>query len=112
MLDPSIGVARPYPGLRRSLADLRRLLEGSELYRSEAKNQDTLAKFGHGTPDDWIERNLYSRFNWQGVGLMLIIDLLLFGAIGLSEWAVQMLWIPVTAAGFGCPSSSNTISMP
>jgi stearoyl-CoA desaturase (delta-9 desaturase) len=75
------------------------LLTGSELYREEAKNQDTLAKFGHGTPNDWVERNIYSRFVWQGVGLMLIIDLALFGAIGLTVWAVQMLWIPVTAAG-------------
>jgi len=75
------------------------LLQGSELYRTEAKNQETLAKFGHGTPDDWIERNLYSRFSWQGVGLMLIIDLMLFGAIGAAIWAVQMLWIPITAAG-------------
>jgi stearoyl-CoA desaturase (delta-9 desaturase) len=75
------------------------LLQGSELYRSEAKNQETLAKYGHGTPDDWIERNLYSRFSWQGVGLMLIVDLMLFGAIGAAVWAVQMLWIPITAAG-------------
>ena len=75
------------------------LLEGSELYRSEAKNQETLRKYGHGTPDDWLERNLYSRYSWQGVGVMLIIDLLLFGAIGAAVWAVQMLWIPITAAG-------------
>ncbi len=75
------------------------LLEGSELYRTEAKNQETLAKYGHNTPDDWIERNLYSRFSWQGVGLMLIINLFLFGAIGAAVWAVQMLWIPITAAG-------------
>jgi len=75
------------------------LLTGSELYRTEAKNQETLRKFGHGTPDDWLERNLYTRFSWQGVGLMLIIDLMLFGAIGAAVWAVQMLWIPITAAG-------------
>ncbi|MBT9526509.1 MAG: fatty acid desaturase, partial [Rhizobacter sp.] len=75
------------------------LLTGSELYRGEAKNQETLAKYGHGTPDDWMERNLYSRFTWQGVGLLLITDLMLFGAIGLTVWAVQMLWIPITAAG-------------
>jgi stearoyl-CoA desaturase (Delta-9 desaturase) len=73
--------------------------QGSELYRAEAKNQETLARYGHGTPDDWIERNLYSRFSWQGVGLMLIIDVLLFGVAGLAVWAVQMAWIPVTAAG-------------
>ncbi|RQP26178.1 DesA family fatty acid desaturase [Piscinibacter terrae] len=75
------------------------LLEGSELYREEAKNQQTLAKFGHGTPDDWMERNVYSRFTWQGVGITLIVDLVLFGAIGAAVWAVQMLWIPITAAG-------------
>ncbi len=75
------------------------LLEGSELYRTEAKNQETLSKYGHNTPDDWLERNLYTRFSWQGVGLMLIVNLFLFGAIGAAVWAVQMLWIPITAAG-------------
>ena len=72
---------------------------GAEMYRAEAKNKETMAKFGHGTPNDWIERNLYSRFSWQGVGLMLIINVALFGAIGLTVWAIQMAWIPVTAAG-------------
>jgi stearoyl-CoA desaturase (delta-9 desaturase) len=75
------------------------LLTGVELYRAEAKNPETLAKYGKGTPDDWIERNLYTRYSWQGVGLMLIIDLLLFGAIGLTIWAIQMAWIPVWATG-------------
>ena len=75
------------------------LLRGAELYRAEAANAETRAKFGHGTPDDWLERNVYSRFGWQGVGLMLLADLWLFGAIGAAVWAVQMLWIPVTAAG-------------
>ncbi len=97
--------------------------QGAELYRKEAANAETLQKFGHGTPDDWIERHLYSRFSWQGLGLMLIIDLALFGAIGLTVWAVQMLWIPVTAAGvingighywgyrnFEAPDASTNIS--
>jgi len=75
------------------------LLTGAELYRKESKNLDTLARYGHGTPDDWVERNVYTRFSWQGVALMLIIDLTLFGALGLTVWAVQMMWIPVTAAG-------------
>ena len=75
------------------------LLKGSELYRAEAKNPETLAKFGHNTPDDWLERNLYSRHETLGVSLLLAADLLLFGAIGATVWAVQMLWIPVTAAG-------------
>jgi stearoyl-CoA desaturase (delta-9 desaturase) len=75
------------------------LLRGAELYRDESRNAETMAKYGHGTPDDWIERNLYTRFSWQGVGLMLAVDLVLFGPIGATIWAVQMMWIPVTAAG-------------
>jgi stearoyl-CoA desaturase (delta-9 desaturase) len=75
------------------------LLEGAELYRAETTNLETMEKYGHGTPDDWLERNVYSKYSWQGVGLMLIIDVLLFGAIGLTVWAVQMLWIPFLAAG-------------
>jgi stearoyl-CoA desaturase (Delta-9 desaturase) len=75
------------------------LLTGSELYRGESKNQETLTKYGQGVPDDWIERNVYTRHSVLGVSLMLIIDVLLFGAIGATVWAVQMLWIPVTAAG-------------
>ena len=72
---------------------------GAELYRAESKNLDTIQKFGHGTPDDWVERNVYTRFGWQGVGLMLIVNLVLFGAAGAAVWAVQMLWIPFWAAG-------------
>lgn len=72
---------------------------GSELYRDEAKIADTLEKYGRGTPDDWVERNVYSRYSWQGVGLMLMVNFMLFGALGVTIWAVQMLWIPVTAAG-------------
>jgi stearoyl-CoA desaturase (delta-9 desaturase) len=99
------------------------LFTGAELYRKESKNLDTLQRFGHGTPDDWMERNLYSRFSWQGVALMLIINLALFGALGLTVWAVQMMWIPITAAGiingaahywgyrnFEAPDASTNIS--
>ncbi|MEQ1804762.1 MAG: fatty acid desaturase [Burkholderiaceae bacterium] len=75
------------------------LLTGTELYRIEAKNVETQEKYGRGTPDDWLERNLYTRYSWQGVGVMLAIDLMLFGAVGATVWAVQMVWIPVTAAG-------------
>ena len=73
--------------------------EGAELYRAESKNEETMARYGHGTPDDWIERNLYSRYSALGVSLMVIIDVLLFGAAGLAVWAVQMAWIPLWAAG-------------
>lgn len=75
------------------------LLEGAELYQAETKNQETLARYGHGTPDDWIERNLYTRHSALGIVLMLAINVALFGVIGVSVWAVQMVWIPITAAG-------------
>ncbi len=97
--------------------------QGAELYRAESKNKETMSKYGHGTPNDWIERNLYTRFSWQGVGLMMVINLALFGAAGLAVWAVQMMWIPVTAAGiingighywgyrnFEAPDASTNIS--
>ena len=75
------------------------LFQGAELYRVESKNLETMARYGHGTPSDWIERNLYTRYSWQGVGLMMIINLYLFGMAGLAVWAVQMAWTPIMAAG-------------
>ena len=99
------------------------LLQGRELYAVEAANADTLKKFGHNTPDDWLERKLYTPRAVWGVWIMLAIDLALFGAIGITVWAVQMLWIPVTAAGiinglghwwgyrnFEAPDASTNIS--
>jgi len=74
------------------------LWEGAELYRAEAKNADTLQRYGHGTPDDWLERNVYRR-SVLGVSIMLVIDVIVFGAMGLTIWAVQMAWIPFWAAG-------------
>ena len=97
--------------------------EGAELYRAESKNQETLDKYGAGTPDDWLEHNLYSRYSGKGIVLMVLINLALFGPIGLTIWAVQMAWIPVTAAGiingighywgyrnFTCEDASTNIS--
>jgi len=75
------------------------LLQGYELYRKEAANQETLSKYGVGTPSDWLENHLYSKHNKLGIVIMLAIDLLLFGPIGLTIWAVQMAWIPINAAG-------------
>ncbi|MBN3817576.1 acyl-CoA desaturase [Paraburkholderia sp. Se-20369] len=74
-------------------------LEGAELYRAEAKNEETMRKFGHGTPNDWVERNVYSKYPILGISLMMVIDIALFGVVGLTVWAVQMVWIPFWAAG-------------
>ena len=99
------------------------LLQGYELYRKEAANKETMARYGHGTPNDWLERNVYTRFSTSGVALMLVIDLALFGVAGLAVWAVQMMWTPVMAAGiingaahywgyrnFEAPDASTNIS--
>lgn len=75
------------------------LWEGAELYRLEAKNAQTLEQYGKGTPDDWLERNVYGPRSRYGIGLMLLIDAVLFGPIGITMWAVQMIWIPFFAAG-------------
>jgi len=111
----------PHSPVTRGLRTV--LLQGSELYRAEAKVEATIAKYGHHTPDDWLERHVYSRRVWQGVALVLLLDLVLFGAIGATVWAVQMAWIPVTAAGvinglghawgyrnFEAPDASTNIS--
>jgi stearoyl-CoA desaturase (Delta-9 desaturase) len=73
--------------------------EGAELYREESRNLETLEKYGHGTPDDWLERNVYTKHSALGVSLMMIINVMLFGVIGVTIWAIQMVWIPLTAAG-------------
>lgn len=75
------------------------LWQGAELYRREAKNEETLERYGKGTPDDWIERNIYEKYSGAGIRLMLVIDLLLFGVPGFAIWALQMAWIPFFAAG-------------
>ncbi|MEJ2480055.1 MAG: fatty acid desaturase [Acidihalobacter sp.] len=75
------------------------LLQGAELYGEEAGREETLQKFGHGTPDDWLERRVYTPHNYVGITLMLLVDLALFGVYGIIIWAVQMIWIPFWAAG-------------
>ena len=72
---------------------------GVDLYRKEAKNAETISRYGYGTPDDWMERNVYGKYTWQGMGVSLIIFFALFGFAGLAMWAIQLAWIPITAAG-------------
>ncbi|MHB1101158.1 MAG: DesA family fatty acid desaturase, partial [Burkholderiales bacterium] len=79
---------------------LNRVLWGGVLlYVKESKNTDTMIRYGHGTPDDWIEKRLYSRFPGLGITLMLLLDILLFGIPGVLVWGIQMIWIPFWAAG-------------
>ena len=87
----------PHSPVQKGLSTV--LSRGAELYMEESKNEDTLRIYGKNCPDDWLERNLYSRFPNLGIALMLALDLALFGVIGLTVWAVQMIWIPFWAAG-------------
>lgn len=75
------------------------LLEGAELYGIEKNKPETIEKFGHGTPNDWLERNVYVRMPRGGIVLMVIADLLLFGVPGIIIVAVQMVSMPLFAAG-------------
>ncbi len=79
---------------------LNRVLWGGVLlYVKESRNPDTMTRYGHGTPNDWIEKRLYSRFPGLGITLMLLLDILLFGIPGVLVWGIQMIWIPFWAAG-------------
>lgn len=75
------------------------LLEGAELYQAEARNPETLEKYGKGTPDDWLERNLYGRFTYGGIALLVVLDLVLFGVPGIIMIALQLSNMPFMAAG-------------
>lgn len=96
--------------------------QGAELYRKASKDRELVAKYSHGTPTDWIERHLYTPHSAKGIFLMLFTDLFLFGIPGLSIWAIQMIWIPVWAAGvvngighhwgyrnFECPDAATNV---
>jgi fatty-acid desaturase len=98
------------------------LMRGAELYGIEAHKKETIERYGRGTPDDWVEHNVYQRYKRLGIALMMVIDLVLFGVLGLTVWAVQMLWIPFLAAGvvngvghywgyrnFECPDAATNI---
>ena len=75
------------------------LSEGAELYAVEVRNKETVEKYGRGCPDDWLERNLYSSYKNAGLVSMAVIDIALFGIAGITIWAIQMLAMPVCAAG-------------
>lgn len=76
------------------------LLQGAELYRLAGKDQELLKVYGEGTPEDFIERNLYSKYPALGVSLTMAVEIILFGLPGVAIWAFQMLVVPVIAAGF------------
>ena len=97
------------------------LFRGTEFYRAGA-TADTVDRYGKGTPEDWLERNVYSRFLFTGIVIVAVADIVLFGSIGIVVFGVQMLWIPFFAAGvingvghfwgyrnFECPDAATNI---
>ena len=96
--------------------------EGAELYRQARLDREMIEKYSHGTPNDWVENNIYKKFSAKGVLVMLLLDLLLFGVPGITIFGIQMIWIPLWAAGvvngighywgyrnFECPDTSTNV---
>ena len=77
----------------------RVLFKGAGLYHSASKDTEMVAQYGAGTPDDWVERNVYTAHSRLGIVLMLAVDVALFGVWGVLIWGIQMIWIPFWAAG-------------
>ena len=99
------------------------LLSGAELYKDEAQNTETLNRYSKGCPDDWVENNLYQKHKFLGISAMFILNVVLLGPIGITVWAVQMMWMPVHAAGiinglghalgyrnFECPDAATNLT--
>ncbi len=97
--------------------------EGAELYRAARKDREMIDKYSHGTPDDWIERKIYAPHCTRGLILLFFVDIFLFGVPGITIFAIQMLWIPLWAAGvvngighywgyrnFECPDTATNVS--
>jgi stearoyl-CoA desaturase (delta-9 desaturase) len=77
----------------------RVLFGGALLYHAASKDKEMVDTYGVGTPDDWVERNVYTPHSRLGIGLCLVLDLAIFGGVGAIIWGIQMLWIPLWAAG-------------
>jgi len=75
------------------------LLTGAELYKDEAENQETITRYGKGCPDDWVENNVYQKHKFLGIAIMFVFNVVMLGPIGITVWAIQMMWMPVHAAG-------------
>lgn len=75
------------------------LLEGAELYQAAARDPEVTEKFGRGTPNDWMERNVYFKYRNMGIVLLIVVDLVLFGVPGIIIMAAQLMANPLLAAG-------------
>lgn len=75
------------------------LLKGAVLYHEASKDKDMVNAYGVGTPDDWLERNVYSAHSRLGISILFLFNVIVFGWVGIIIWGIQMIWIPFWAAG-------------
>ncbi|MBT3548965.1 MAG: acyl-CoA desaturase [Gammaproteobacteria bacterium] len=75
------------------------LLRGADLYHDEKNNAETISKYSQNCPKDWVEEHVYTGRNNQGILILFIGNILLFGVVGIIIWAIQMAWTPIFAAG-------------
>jgi len=75
------------------------LFRGAFLYHTASKDSAMVATYGQGTPNDWMEENVYTKHSKLGITLLLLVNLFCFGWWGLLIWGIQMIWIPFWAAG-------------
>jgi stearoyl-CoA desaturase (Delta-9 desaturase) len=94
----------------------RVVLQGYELYIAAARDQRILANYGRGTPEDWLERNVYSRFPKVGISLFVLLQLVVFGVPAITMVAVEMIAQPLFAGGvvngFGHALGYRSFEMP
>ncbi len=75
------------------------LIRGALLYHAATKDRVMVTTYSRGTPDDWVERNVYTPHSRLGIGLLLVLNCAICGWVGALMWLVQMVWIPFWAAG-------------
>ena len=75
------------------------LFKGAFLYNKASKDKEMVNTYGVGTPDDWMERNVYSKYTFLGILVLLLGNITFFGSVGIVIWTIQMIWIPFWAAG-------------
>jgi len=87
----------PHSPVKKGLKTV--LLGGAELYQTEISKEETINRYGKGCPETWVDVNIYEKNKNVGITILGFMNVILFGPIGLTVWAIQMLWQPVHAAG-------------
>jgi len=75
------------------------ILQGADLYHKEKNNKETIEKYSQNCPQDWMEEHVYTGRNNLGILLLFILNIILFGTVGIIIWSIQMMWTPIFAAG-------------